>query len=81
MLDEKTKELVAIGAAIAANCQPCLDYHVAKAREQGVTSAEILAAIEVAQRVRRAGASKTDSFAAELMRNESSPVSNADCGA
>lgn len=33
MLDEKTKELIAIGAAITANCQPCLEYHTVEARK------------------------------------------------
>ena len=26
-------ELVAIGAAIASNCEPCLEHHVGRARE------------------------------------------------
>ena len=30
MLDERTKELIAIGASVCAHCQPCLTYHVNK---------------------------------------------------
>ena len=33
VMDEKTKELIAIGASVSAHCQPCLTYHVAKAKE------------------------------------------------
>ena len=65
MLDERMKELVAIGAAITANCQPCLEYHAAKAREFGVDDADILAAVKVAQQVRRGAIAKMDRFAAQ----------------
>ena len=36
ILDEKTKELVAVGVSEGARCQPCLTWHVAKARELGI---------------------------------------------
>ncbi len=29
-MDEQTKELVAIGASVAANCYPCMKHHLAK---------------------------------------------------
>ena len=32
-MDDKTKELVAIGASVSAHCQPCVTYHVAKNAE------------------------------------------------
>jgi len=80
MLDEKTKELVAIGAAITANCQPCLNYHAAKAREQGAVNAEILAAIEVGKRVRRGAAGKMDGFVSGLVGSEPLPPAVGDCG-
>ena len=34
-------ELVAIGAAIAANCEPCFKYHCAKAKKLGVSKDDI----------------------------------------
>jgi AhpD family alkylhydroperoxidase len=45
-------ELVAIGAAIAANCEPCLRYHVKAATELGVTSADITRAVEMSAKVK-----------------------------
>lgn len=45
-------ELVAIGAAIAANCEPCLRYHVKTATELGVSSADITYAVEMASKVK-----------------------------
>ena len=44
-IDDKTKELVAIGASITANCQPCLQYHVDQARHFGADAQEIAEAI------------------------------------
>ncbi|NIM05141.1 MAG: carboxymuconolactone decarboxylase family protein, partial [Armatimonadetes bacterium] len=44
-MDKRTKELIAIGASITANCQPCLEYHVTKARENGAEEEEIKEAI------------------------------------
>lgn len=45
-------ELVAIGAAIAANCEPCLRYHVRAARELGVANSDVTRAVELAAKVK-----------------------------
>ncbi len=65
-LDNRTKELIAVGASLAANCQPCLQFHVTKARESGADDAEIAVAIGVAKAVRKGAAAKMDDFAAGL---------------
>ncbi len=41
MFDDKMTELVAIGASVAANCHPCVKYHVSKAQEIGVNEEDI----------------------------------------
>lgn len=46
-LDRKTKELIAIAASLAFNCQNCLDGHIKKAIRDGATRREISEAIEV----------------------------------
>ena len=79
MLDDKTKELVAVGAAITANCQPCLEYHTAKARELGVTDDDIFEAIKVAQQVRSGATAKIDRFAAEHVSGQKEVVAPAGC--
>ncbi|MHC5090308.1 MAG: carboxymuconolactone decarboxylase family protein, partial [Planctomycetota bacterium] len=33
MVDVKTKELIAIGASVSANCQPCVRFHLDKAKK------------------------------------------------
>lgn len=49
---EAVDELVAIAAAVASNCEPCLDYHVGRARELGVADEEIAQAVATAHRVK-----------------------------
>ena len=46
-MDDLTKELVAIGASAAANCHPCLDHHLAKCGELGISREEIAEAVKV----------------------------------
>lgn len=47
-LDAKTKELMALGIAVATHCEPCIAYHVHDARKAGASRAEILESIGVA---------------------------------
>ncbi len=74
-LDNRIKELIAVGASITANCQPCLQYHVSEGLKSGADEREIMEAIEVGKMVRRGAASKMDKFAASL--SESGAPSNA----
>lgn len=46
-LDIKTKEFVAIGAALASGCKGCLEGHLKKAKKHGATSDEIAEVIAV----------------------------------
>ena len=71
-LESQIQALIAVGAAVSANCQPCLQSTVAMARESGASEQEIAEAIEVGKRVRRGAASKMDKFASEL--NTRSPL-------
>ena len=45
-------ELVAIGAAIAANCEPCLKYHTRAAQRLGVSKAGMASAVKMAAKVK-----------------------------
>ena len=65
-IDDKTKELIAIGASITAHCQPCLQYHVDQARRLGVDDQPIAEAIEVGKQVRRGAGAKMDALASKL---------------
>jgi len=59
-LDEKTSILIALGASVSANCQPCLDYHLNRARLAGLGEVEIADAIEAGRSVRTGAAAGMD---------------------
>ncbi len=46
-MDQRTKELVAMGASAAANCHPCMDHHLAKCDELGIPREEVAEAVRV----------------------------------
>ena len=64
--DARLTELIALGAATAANCAACLEHHVGKAREVGLSAEEIEAALDVGRRVRQGAAGALDRVAARL---------------
>ncbi len=66
-MDVRIEELIAIGASITANCKPCLEYHVAKAKENGVNDQEIAEAVAVGKMVRKGAASKMDQFTSTVL--------------
>ncbi len=80
-MDEKVKKLIAVGASVSANCQPCLQFHAGKALETGANEQEIKDAIEIGKMVRQGAASNVDKFASSLSQPaSSSPDSgNANC--
>jgi AhpD family alkylhydroperoxidase len=47
-LDNKTRELIALAAAISLRCDGCIAVHAAAAREHGATKEEISEALAVA---------------------------------
>ncbi|MBI1920615.1 MAG: carboxymuconolactone decarboxylase family protein [Geobacter sp.] len=57
-LNTREHELVALGAALASNCVPCIEFHIQEARKAGLTDAEIAAAIELADKIKRVPADK-----------------------
>jgi AhpD family alkylhydroperoxidase len=67
MFDDKMTELVAIGASVAANCHPCVKYHVNKAQEIGVDKEDIKEAISVGKMVRKGAAGKMDELTSEIL--------------
>jgi AhpD family alkylhydroperoxidase len=46
------EELVAIGAAIACNCDPCFKYHFREAMNLGVSRADVALAVATARKVK-----------------------------
>jgi len=57
-LKPRDRELVALGASLASNCVPCIEFHILEARKANLTDAEIAAAIELADKIKRVPAGK-----------------------
>ena len=69
-MENKTKLLIAVGAAITANCQPCLQTAVSQAEAAGVQKKEIIEAIAIGRIVRRGAIGKMDKTASALTGKE-----------
>ena len=66
-LSNTEHELVALGAAIASNCIPCAEFHIAEARKLGLTDAQIVEAVRLADKVRQVPAQKVLRVAFSLL--------------
>ncbi len=65
-LDDRTRKLIAVGASVACNCHPCIEYHFAQAQSMGIDTASIEEAIEAGRAVRTGAASSMDRLASQL---------------
>ncbi len=51
-MDERTKVLISLGAAVAANCVPCFEHYLRKTEGVGLTSEEIQEAADIGDQVK-----------------------------
>ena len=65
-LDERTRKLIAVGASVACNCHPCLEYHLGQAQSMGIESDLLEEAIEAGRAVREGAAASMDRLASRL---------------
>lgn len=65
-LNGRIRELIAVGASITANCQPCLQLHREKALESGARPEEIAAAIEIGNRIKQGATAGMNGFCSVL---------------
>ncbi len=73
-------ELVAIGASIASNCEPCFKYHFAQAQKLGVAKEDIAKAVAIAEMVKEAPDQSIKKLARQYLRGvKIIKVSTVDC--
>ncbi len=65
-MENKTKMLIAVGAAVTANCQPCLKTAISQAQQIGAEEKEIQEAIAIGRIVRKGAIGKMDKYASTL---------------
>ncbi len=68
VLDRKTMELIAIGAALVSGCQHCLEGHLKKAIKSGATRAEISETIAISLGVSAATIVDRSDIASETLK-------------
>ena len=72
-LEQREKELAAIGASIGANCRPCIEHHVPAGRKAGLSEAEVGEAVAVAEAVRDQAGKLLSARAQKLLGRRGAP--------
>lgn len=67
VLSGEVRELIAIGAAIGASCEPCLKFHYDKARKLGVSSDAMREAAAIGEMVENASSKNMLKLADKLL--------------
>jgi AhpD family alkylhydroperoxidase len=68
LFTDAVAELVALGASIASNCEPCFRFHYDKARKLGVSQDDMRRAVDMAQAVKEAPAKAVLELAHRYLR-------------
>lgn len=66
-LEQRDKELAAIGASIGSNCEPCITHHLAAGREAGLSQAELDTAVASAHALQREAVGLLEARIVELL--------------
>jgi 4-carboxymuconolactone decarboxylase len=75
-LNNRERSLVALGAALASNCVPCIEYHIPVAKSAGLSDTQIKEAVQTADKVRQVPARAVLETA--LARIDTSPEVSSD---
>ncbi|MDZ7735694.1 MAG: carboxymuconolactone decarboxylase family protein [Gammaproteobacteria bacterium] len=75
------RELVALGAAIGASCEPCFEFHYDKARKLGVSVEAMREAVRIGEAVKAASAKNIVGLADRTIgAHEPKPATGSCCG-
>jgi AhpD family alkylhydroperoxidase len=72
-MDEKWKELIAIGASVACNCHPCVKFHIDKAKKLNIELGLIQQAVQVGKTVRQGAAGQIDELLETMFDTANAP--------
>jgi len=78
--NDSVAELVAIGAAIASNCEPCFKFHYDKASKLGVSREDMVRAVTLAQQVKESPAKSVLDLAARHLEPPGARAKPCCCG-
>jgi len=77
--NEVVSELVALGAAIAANCQPCFKHHHAKAQALGISEDDMASAVNTAMAVKKMAERETLELADRMLSSADAQAQQGAC--
>ena len=72
-MDEGIKELIAIGVSIGVHCQPCLAFHLEKAKELGIGEEDIQEAIQIGHMVEQGATTAMKKYERLLLGQTQAP--------
>lgn len=78
-ISEQNAELIAIGAAIAAGCEPCFKFHYDKARKLGVANETMMEAVNIGYTVKQAAGKNMLALADRILGSESTEKAASSC--
>ena len=71
-LTSRETALISIGVSVGVNCQPCLQYCVAQARELGLNEEDIRDAVNSGKVVRNDAVNRMNRYVEELLEGAAS---------
>ena len=74
IMTEQVEELVALGAALASNCESCLKFHFKKAKDLGLTEEDIAQALQIGQNVKQVPSGNMIQLANKLLGVQQTPA-------
>lgn len=78
-MDQRTKELIAMGASAAVNCRPCMEHHLPLCQDAGASHEDIEEAVETGLQVGRGAAARTREYVGELLSRAEEPATASGC--
>jgi AhpD family alkylhydroperoxidase len=78
-LTEEVKELIALGATIAASCEPCFKFHYDKARKLGIPVEAMREAVRIGEAVKSASAKNIVALADRILGAEEPKAATGSC--
>lgn len=69
-MNEHTKELIQVASALAVGCTPCLELHVAKAKELGASDSDLQELLQLVRSVKLTATLNMDEFAEAMFSSK-----------
>lgn len=80
LITAEIEELIALGAAIAAGCEPCFKFHYDKAHKLGVSNEAMREAVKIGDMVKQASAKNMLNLAERILSKPETDSAASACG-